>query len=1570
MGGFREFCGNSSIFDLNLLLNNTWPEFTPCFLHTVLTWVPCGFLWLMLPIYLLYLALFCQGPPIHTNKLNVSKTLLSLLLCLLSVIDVLKAEPDSRSQSQDVPDVLYVSGGIKIASYLLAAVLVQVERKKGLITSGVLWVFWLFTVIASIVPFYTKIYLEEYDSHLFSFAVFTIYFALVLTQFIVSSFAERKTQRRGYSPLADSDNTSPEVGASFPSRLSFWWMNSLILKAYRQGLVESDLFELHPRDKSTRVVPQLGRAWQRELARANRKYKVQQQNQRVQNGYASFYKDSSHTPEVARVQTSDEKTPLLRSEATPDVVVKDGAKNPADSGPPASLFKVLAKTYGLELLQAHFCKFVYDLLQFVSPLLLNVLIDYTHNKPQIEADGQQWKGYVYASSFFVVSFIGSIMFNQNFHIGMSLGMRVKSALIAAVYKKSLTISNDAKKASTVGEIVNLMSVDCQRMQDVVGYLWMMWSSPLQIFLALYMLWGVMGIATLAGLAVMVLLLPVNAFIAMKQRKFQMAQMKFKDARIKLMSEVLGGMKVLKLYAWESSFQDKVEDIRRKELDILKKTAYLNAFSTFCWTCAPFMVTLATFATYVLVSENHYLDANKAFVAMSLLNILRFPINLLPMMVSFIVQASVSVGRIGRFLKMEDLDLDCVRYDSNAEHAVSIRGGQFSWDKSNPSPTLSNINLSVGQGQLIAVVGPVGAGKSSLVSSILGEMEKLGGEVVVKSSVAYVPQQAWIQNATLKDNILFGQSEDNRVYQKVLEACALKSDLDILPGGDQTEIGEKGINLSGGQKQRVSLARAVYSDADIFLLDDPLSAVDSHVGKHIFDKVISDRGMLKRKTRILVTHGVHWLPQVDRIVVLTDGRISEIGSYEELMSHDGAFAQFLRMYLATEESDDEDEKDPEIAAIKARMMERVDSVTSDTGATSGDERVRSSKRLHGDQLSRQVSRQLSRSTTVEKEEGKGKERRPGDRLIEEEKAETGKVKFAVFMDYFRAIGLLATCSFLAFFAGYQAASVYSSIWLSDWTADPVLNNLSLSNTSQYQDKNDMYLGVYGGLGIVQAVLILFYSIIASTRMVRASGLLHTSMLTNVMKSPMSFFDTTPSGRILNRFSRDVETIDNTLPQQVRSWMNTAFGTLSTIIVISYSTPIFMSVIVPLGVMYYLVQRFYIPTSRQLKRIESTTRSPIYTHFSETITGAASIRAYKVDTRFIHDSESKVDKNLVFYFAGIASNRWLATRLEFLGNFIVLAAAMFAVVSDVSESLVGLSVSYALQVTGGLNWMVRMTSDLETNIVSVERVKEYSETPTEAAWINPFKRPPPSWPQEGTVSFLDYKTRYRPGLDLVLKGINCQIMGGEKIGIVGRTGAGKSSMTVALFRLIEAASGSIIIDSNTISDIGLHDLRSKITILPQDPVLFSGTMRMNLDPFDTYSDEQVWRALEYAHLKTFVQDVPGGLLYECGEGGQNLSVGQRQLVCLARSLLRKTKILVLDEATAAVDMETDDLIQKTIRSEFKDCTVLTIAHRLNTILDYDRIMVLDQGQIIELDTPAKLLENTKSVFYGMCKDANLV
>ncbi|KAL3857785.1 hypothetical protein ACJMK2_012421, partial [Sinanodonta woodiana] len=583
-----------------------------------------------------------------------------------------------------------------------------------------------------------------------------------------------------------------------------------------------------------------------------------------------------------------------------------------------------------------------------------------------------------------------------------------------------------------------------------------------------------------------------------------------------------------------------------------------------------------------------------------------------------------------------------------------------------------------------------------------------------------------------------------------------------------------------------------------------------------------------------------------------------------------------------------------------------------------------------------------------------------------------VKYTVYFHYFGAMGKCFTVLALFLFIIYNASLVGANIWLRFWTDDFYLKqHLNTSHTQEYQQRNNMYLGIFGALGVAQGLSIFFFFVVFATRSVRASSLLHDKMLTRILRCPMSFFDTTPSGRILNRFARDIESIDNTLTEISQNWLRSFFTLVSTLVVISYTTPLFLVTVIPLGILYYLTQRFYIPTSRQLMRIEFKTWSPVCSHFSESIIGRSSIRAYGMTDTFIQQSKDKVDLHQVFYFAGQAIQRWRGVRLDFLGSFIALAASIFAVLSDSSTGgLVGLSISYALQFTMALNYMVRRAGELETNIVSVERIKQYTQLECESEENPNLYVLPKGWPEKGEIKFENYSTRYREGLDLVLKELTCVIPGGEKVGIVGRSGAGKSSLALALFRLIEASEGNIYIDGCKISEMALHDLRSRLTIIPQDPYVFSGTLRVNIDPHNNCTDEKVWSVLEQAHLRSFVLELPGALNYECKEGGQNFSLGQLQLICLARALLHKTNILILDEATAAVDMETDNLIQRTIRDEFKECTVLTIAHRLNTIMDYDRIMVLDKGQIREFDSPAMLLKDKSSIFYGMAKEVNLV
>ncbi|NXO28683.1 MRP3 protein, partial [Cisticola juncidis] len=1519
--------------DSNLTVHTDNPDLTPCFQNTVLAWIPSIYLWAAFPFYLLYLKRHKRGY-IILSMLSRFKTLFGVLLWCVSWADLFYSFHELL-QNRTPPPVYFVTPLVVGITVLLATLLVQYERLRGIQSSGVLIIFWFLSVLCALGPLRSKVMATAAQGHgndRFRFTTFYIYFALIIIELILSCFKEKPPF---FSPVNRDANPCPELNAGFLSRLTFWWFTSMAIHGYKKPLEDKDLWSLNEDDTSKAIVQQLSKEWEREKAECKQEEDV------------SHMKKSNHVlnhvgggPEDAEVLIRDEKH----------------SRKP-------SFLKALLRTFGPYFLIGSFFKLIQDLLSFVNPQLLSVLIGFIKNK-----DAPAWWGFLIAALMFICAVLQTLILHQHFQYCFVTGMRLRTGITGMIYRKSLAITNSAKRSSTVGEIVNLMSVDAQRFMNLVTFLNMVWSAPLQIFLALYFLWQILGPSVLAGVAVMVLLIPFNSAIAIKTRAFQVEQMRHKDARIKLMNEILGGIKVLKLYAWEPSFSEKVLEIRKNELRVLKKSAYLNSLSTFAWISAPFLVALTTFAVYVSVDEKNILDAETVFVSLSLFNILKFPLSMLPQVISNIAQTSISLKRIQQFLSHDELDPNCVETKVIAPgNAISVRNGTFSWGKE-LKPTLKDINLLIPSGSLVAIVGHVGCGKSSLVSALLGEMEKLEGEVAVKGSVSYVPQQAWIQNATLKDNILFGQAFNEEKYQNALEACALKTDLEVLPGGDQTEIGEKGINLSGGQRQRVSLARAVYSAADVVLLDDPLSAVDSHVAAHIFSRVIGPEGLLRGKTRILVTHGISFLPQVDHIIVLVDGKISEMGSYQELLKQNKAFAEFLRNY-ALDEDIEEDEptmlEEEEVLLAEDTLSIHTDLADNEPVTNEVRKQFLSiSERFLTCFESHHPARELRQMNLSLWCSGVWAlvSLKTHNSCANQHWCVVLQVKLAVFWQYMKAVSPVISLLVCFLHCGQNAAAIGANVWLSDWTNEPVVNGT--------QHNTAMRIGVYAALGLLQGLIVLISSFTLAMGGISAARSLHAALLENKLHTPQSFYDTTPTGRIINRFSKDIYIIDEVIPPTILMFLGTFFTSLSTMIVIIASTPLFAVVIVPLAILYFLVQRFYVATSRQLKRLESVSRSPIYSHFSETLSGASVIRAYRKVNAFVDTSDLRVDENQKSYYPGIVSNRWLGIRVEFVGNCVVLFAALFAVIgrSSLNAGLVGLSVSYALQVTMSLNWMVRMTSELETNIVAVERIKEYSETETEAPWIIEGKSPPENWPSKGELEFVNYSVRYRKGLDLVLKGLNLRVHGGEKIGIVGRTGAGKSSMTLCLFRILEAVKGEIKIDGVNISEIGLHDLRSRLTIIPQDPVLFSGTLRMNLDPFNKYSDEEIWKALELSHLKRFVSSQPSMLDYECSEGGENLSVGQRQLVCLARALLRKSRVLILDEATAAIDLETDGLIQRTIRTQFGDCTVLTIAHRLNTIMDYTRVLVLDNGTIAEFDTPANLIA-AKGIFHSMAKDAGL-
>eukprot|EP00095_Tigriopus_kingsejongensis_P007287 maker-scaffold313_size211302-snap-gene-0.9 protein:Tk07287 transcript:maker-scaffold313_size211302-snap-gene-0.9-mRNA-1 annotation:"multidrug resistance-associated protein 1 isoform x4" len=1507
------FC-EDPLWNANLTWYTDNPDFTTCFHQTVLVYVPLAILLLFLPVELYY-ARKSKDRHIPFTVLNGTKIILNLILISLPLVDLFYVI------NQDAAWVHLVASIARAITFIVTLGLLLICLRRGLVTSGVLFYFWTLLVIADGLTFRSAImsgYAKGPDS-MPPFVTALIQYPIVVAMFFLNCWADARPKHinldgKATIPLANH----PIINCHTPSFAD--QLENITPERYASHISRM-LFGW--------VDPLTWKGWKTTLDKSE----------------LWALKDTNRCSGVIPAWNSCWSKQVKNSK-----------------GHDVSILPTLFKAFGPAYFFSSILMLGVSVLQFASPQIVDLLIAF------VSSDDPNWKGYLYTFLIVAITFSVSVLNSQSFYQEYLVGLRVRTALISAIYRKSLKLSNTARKEMTVGETTNLMQIDTQKFMDITLYFNLIWSSPLQIALALYFLWGTLGPSALAGLGVMILFLPLNVIITSKMKKLQVSQMRSKDRRTKLMDEILNGIKILKLYAWETSFQDKVLQLREDEVQALKVMAYWNAGMTFLWTCAPVMIALASFGAFVLSDSNNILDANTAFVSLTLFNLLRVPMNLLPTLMVYLVQCQVSLKRVNKFMNSEELDPNTVTHNNQVKDAIHIDNASFRWDK-NQEPTIKNISLRVKEGSLVALVGQVGAGKSSLISAMLGEMDRTQGSINTKGQISYVPQQAWIQNGTVQYNITFGNRFKESTYKRVIDSCALRTDLDMLPGGDQTEIGEKGINLSGGQKQRVSMARATYNGGKLFFLDDPLSAVDSHVGAHMFKHVIGPEGILKNKTRILATHSAKYLPQCDNIVVMKNGEITEMGTYKELLRDDGEFAEFLIQYL-TEEQDKEAEEDgandtlenlkQELEVVMGkdkvqRQLSYAKSQKSESCSSVQTSRTKSGQRNRRNRKDSILTdlESIQESTII----------KPGTQLIEDEKSAVGGVKWSVYQYYGRSVGNLMLFASLILYGSYQGFSVGSSIWLSRWSIDP----LASTDTSV----RNMYLGVYGVLGLFQAVFIMAGTVFISIACLNAAITMHATMLQRILRSPMSFFDTTPLGRILNRFSKDIDIIDITIPQILRSLLVQILTVVGTIFIICFANPIFIAIIIPVFIIYYFVQKFYVATARQVKRLESITRSPIYSHFGETISGAPTIRAYGVTEKFIGENEAKIDINQECYYPTFVSSRWLSIRLECIGNLIILFAALFTVLSrdKLDPGLVGLTLSYALTITNSMSFLVSMTSEIETNMVGVERVREYQEIPTEAALEMPEQDPPPGWPKYGVVRFADYQTRYRKGLDLVLKGIDCHIQSGEKIGIVGRTGAGKSSLTLGLFRIIESAGGAIIIDDQDIGLMGLHRLRSRLTIIPQDPVLFSGSLRMNLDPFNKYSDQDLWTALDHAHLKAYVSNLPKALHFEVNEGGENLSVGQRQLVCLARALLRKTKVLILDEATAAVDLETDDLIQATIRTEFSDCTVLTIAHRLNTIMDSSKVIVLDAGKVIEFDTPGKLLKNKQSVFYGMVNEAGL-
>ncbi|EEF29340.1 multidrug resistance-associated protein 2, 6 (mrp2, 6), abc-transoprter, putative [Ricinus communis] len=1101
------------------------------------------------------------------------------------------------------------------------------------------------------------------------------------------------------------------------------------------------------------------------------------------------------------------------------------------------LVKALFFSAWKEILWTALLALLYTVASYVGPYLIDAFVQCLNGQGAFKN-----QGYLLASAFLVGKLVECLSQRHWFFRLQQIGIRMRAVLVAMIYNKGLTLSCQSKQGHTSGEIINFMTVDAERLGDFSWYMHDPWLVIIQVGLALFILYKNLGLASIATLVATIVVMLLNYPLGRFLESFQDKLMKSKDERMKATSEILRNMRILKLQAWEMKFLSKIVELREKETGWLKKFVYTSAIVSFVFWGAPTFVSVVTFGTCMVLGIP--LESGKILSALATFRILQEPIYNLPDTISMLVQTKVSLDRISSFLRLDDLQSDVVekltRGSSNT--AIEIADGNFSWELSAPNPTLKDINFKAFHGMRVAVCGTVGSGKSSLLSCILGEVPKISGILKLCGTKAYVAQSPWIQSGKIEENILFGKEMDREKYERILEACCLKKDLEILSFGDQTVIGERGINLSGGQKQRIQIARALYQDADIYLFDDPFSAVDAHTGSHLFKEVLL--GLLSSKTVIYVTHQVEFLPAADLILVMKEGRITQAGKYNDILNSGSDFM--------------------ELVSAHESALSPLDS--NQAGSASGNESI--SK----DNMS-------STNGVPLKEENKDSQNgkmdeivEPKGQLVQEEEREKGRVGFPVYWKYLTTAygGALVPFILLAQIL-FQVLQIGSNYWMA-W-ATPV------SKDAKPAVSGSTLIIVYVALAIGSSFCILARSTLLVTAGYKTATLLFNKMHLCIFRAPMSFFDATPSGRILNRASTDQSAVDMQIPYQVGAVAFSMIQLLGIIAVMSQVAWQVFIVFIPVIAACIWYQQYYIASARELSRLIGVCKAPVIQHFAETISGSTTIRSFDHESRF-----------------------------------------------------------------------------RETNM----KLCDAYSRPNEPPLVIDENRPDLSWPAHGEVYIDNLQVQYAPHMPLVLRGLTCTFPGGKKTGIVGRTGSGKSTLIQTLFRIVDPAAGHIVIDGMNISSIGLHDLRSRLSIIPQDPTMFEGTVRSNLDPLEEYTDEQIWEALDKCQLGDEVRKKENKLDSTVAENGENWSMGQRQLVCLGRVLLKKSKVLVLDEATASVDTATDNLIQQTIRQHFSGCTVITIAHRITSILDSDMVLLLSHGLIEEYDSPTRLLESESSSF----------
>ncbi|XP_071358342.1 ATP-binding cassette sub-family C member 9 isoform X3 [Trachinotus anak] len=1343
------------------------------------------------------------------------------------------------------------------------------------------------------------------------------------------------------------------------------------------------------------------------------------------------------------------KLPIAMRALTNYLRLKDAYEDQRTAEDPdraPSIWRSMYRAFGRPILLSSTFRYLADLLGFAGPLCISGIVKYLKDDDDGATSGKETMG---QETYFNVHFMHSSKLLQNtsvlavllflalilqrtflqasYYVTIETGINLRGALLAMIYNKILRLStsNMSMGEMTLGQINNLVAIETNQLMWFLFLCPNLWAMPVQIVMGVILLYYLLGWSALVGASVIVLLAPLQYLIATKLADTQKSTLEHSTDRLKKTTEILKGIKLLKLYAWENIFCDSVEETRGKELTSLKTFAFYTSLSIFMNAAIPIAAVLATFVMHHFINKTGP-TPSEAFAALALFHILVTPLFLLSTVVRFAVKALVSVQKLSEFLQSDEIGDDSwrngdisVSFEAGKKHlgatkainrkqpiryqmdnyeqptrrqmrptetedvAVKVSNGSFTWG-SNLS-TLSDINIRIPTGQLTMIVGQVGCGKSSLLLAMLGEMQTIDGRVYwsnlpdcemihegniswseteesdedIRSknrySVAYAAQKSWLLNATVEENITFGSPFSKQRYKAVIDACSLQPDIDLLPFGDQTEIGERGINLSGGQRQRICVARALYQNTNIVFLDDPFSALDIHLSDHLMQEGILKFLQDDKRTVVLVTHKLQYLIHADWIIAMKDGSILREGTLKDIQTHDVELYDHWKTLMNRQ--DQELEKD--IQQDSQTMLER--------------------KTLRRAFYSREAKNQID-----DEDEEEEVEEEDDDNLSTTTNRRS-KIPWKVCWCYMSSGGffmvfLMVSCKLLK-----HSVIVAIDYWLALWTssktnqsaanatslADSISSNTTLPTPSISEAQNDSYyLPVFIILCAAGITLCLITSLTVEFLGLSAATNLHHNLLNKIIHAPIRFFDITPLGQILNRFSADTNIIDQHIPPTLESLTRSTLLCLSAIGVISSITPMFLIALVPLAVAFYFIQKYFRVASKDLQDLDDSTQLPLLCHFSETAEGLTTIRAFRHEARFKQRMLELTDTNNTAYLFLSAANRWLEVRTDYLGAVIVLTAAGASIWSLRyglhSVGLVGLGLTYALTVTNYLNWVVRNLADLEVQMSAVKKVNSFLSTESENyEGSMDTSQVPENWPQDGEIKIQGLCVRYDPMLKPVLKHVNAYIKPGQKVGICGRTGSGKSSLSLAFFNMVDIFEGKIIIDGIDICKLPLQTLRSRLSIILQDPVLFSGSIRFNLDPERTCTDDRLWEALEIAQLKNMVKALPGGLDAVVTEGGENFSVGQRQLFCLARAFVRKSSILIMDEATASIDMATENILQKVVMTAFADRTVVTIAHRVHTILTADLVIVMKRGNILEYDKPETLLEQEDGMFASFVK-----